>query len=91
MAVVNLPPGEAMAMAREADLQRRLSSIDPVERFRAHEQLETMRMGEISRIATAQIKRTEELYRAELRRCEESDAATLRKFRQLPPGARTIK
>ena len=90
MAVVNLPPGEAMAMARDADLQRRLSSIDPVERFRAREECELMSMRQMSRIAAAQAKATERAYFQELERCERADRSN-NKYKPLPAGAKVIK
>jgi len=90
MAVVNLPPGEAMAMAREADLRRRLNSPDPTVRYRAREESELMSMRQMSRIAAAQAKATERAYFQELERCERSNRKN-NKYRSLPAGARVLK
>ena len=91
MAYSNVPPHIAAQMQRDADLQQRLNSVDPVTRYRAKEEAESMSMRQMSRIAAAQAKRTEAEYFGELKRCEEIDRQTMAKFKPLPRGAKVIK
>ena len=89
MAVANIPPHEAARMDRDRDLRRRLNSIDPVTRYRAKEELDSINMAEMGRIAAAQAKRTEAEYFGELKRCEEIDRQTMAKYKPLPAWAKS--
>ena len=89
MAVVNLPPHIVAQIHRDADLQQRLNSVDPVARFRAREEIDIRNSAEMGRIAAAQAKRTEAEYFGELKRCEEIDRQTMAKYKPLPAWAKS--
>ena len=90
MAVANIPPHEAAKIQREQNLLGRLNSIDPVTRYRAKEELDSINMAEMGRIASAQAKRTEAEYFGELKRCEEIDRQTMaKKYKPLPAWAKS--
>lgn len=90
MAIVNNPPHVQAAEARQAALERRMNSADPVERWQAREQLIGSYAAQMGRAMAAQAEKSASAYQAELRRCEEADRRNS-KYRPLPPGAKVTK
>lgn len=90
MATVYEPPFVVAQKNKEADLARRMSSIDPVERWRAKEEAVDSYSAQLGRQMAAQAEKAASAYQAEIRRCEEADRRNS-KYRTLPPGAKISK
>ena len=90
MAHVNLPPHLMAQQAQQAALERGLSSADPVERYRAQEELFSIQAAQMGRAMAAQAEKSARAYQAEIDRCEEADARYI-KYAPLPKGAKVTK
>ena len=90
MAYAPLPPHLAAQQNKQADLARRLNSVDPVERYRAQEEVISGQQAAFGKAFAAKAKQTAEAYQAEIRRCEEADRR-LNPYKPLPKGAKVTK
>ena len=90
MAIANQAPHIEAQQARQAALERRMNSADPVERWQAREQLIGSYAAQMGRQMAAQAEKSASAYQAELRRCEEADAQYI-KYAPLPKGAKVTK
>lgn len=71
MAYAPVPPHIAAQQAKEADLVRRMNSVDPTERYRAKEEAMSGYAADFGRAMAAQAEQTARAYQAEIKRCEE--------------------
>ena len=90
MAYAPVPPHIAAQQAKEADLVRRMNSVDPTERYRAKEEVMSGYAADFGRAMAAQAEQTARAYQAEIRRCEEADRR-LNPYKPLPKGAKITK
>lgn len=90
MAIAFQPPHIAAQQAKQADLARRLNSVDPVERYRAQEEVISRQQAAFGKAMAAKAKQTAEAYQAEIRRCEEADRRN-NPYKPLPKGAKVTK
>ena len=90
MAYAPVPPHIAAQQAKEADLMRRMNSVDPTERYRAKEEAMSCQQAAFGRAMAAQAEQTARAYQAEIRRCEEADRRN-NPYKPLPKGAKVTK
>jgi hypothetical protein len=88
LAVAEMAPGMAARMDRERDLQRRLNSVDPVTRYRAKEEINTINVAQAGKIAVGIAKRTEDKYKSVIKHCDEIDRQAAERFKPLPSWAK---
>lgn len=90
MAIAFLSPQDRAKVERQEDQYRRMNSVDPVERYKAKEEVMSGYAAELSKAMTAQAEQTARAYQAEIRRCEEADRRN-NPYKPLPKGAKVTK
>ena len=90
MAIAFQPPHMVEQQRKQADLMRRMNSVDPAERYRAKEEAMSGQQAAFGRAMAAQAEQSARAYQAEIRRCEEADRKH-NPYKPLPKGAKITK
>ena len=90
MAIVNNPPHVQAEEARQAALERRMNSADPVERWQAREQLIGSYAAQMGRAAVAEAEKNARRLDAQMRFYERSDRENC-PYKPLPHNAKVTK
>ena len=90
MAIAFQPPHITAQQQKQADLMRRMNSVDPTERCKAKEEAMSSYAADFGRAMAAQAEQTVRAYQAEIRRCEEADRKH-NHYKQLPKDTKITK
>lgn len=90
MAIAFQPPHIVAQQNKQDNLLRRIDSADPVERYKAKEEVMSGYAADLGKAMAAQAEQTARAYQAEIRRCKEADRRN-NPYKPLPKGAKVTK